>query len=311
MRSYWRPEVLSEIVRHLKRGELYLFAGAGLSRLAGYPSWEELLKQFAEAYRILPTHRTEIETELNALIEKRDLAIITHLILLGQQGEDAFMNVLTKTFGPPDRTSNAHRMLIGLPFAGFITINYDRCFEIAAEENKEANELTSERWFCYPKHRAANNIQLDKLNTGRRFLLHMHGCLYHNRIIDSKNIILTKQQYRQFYGTPEMNWIYNQFMSKPMLLLGTSFGDRNILQQLYECRGHHDRDIRSQRGKFYLVIPQSEKSDIEHSQSEEYGVEFNYFDRDDSSAIESMVKELRNACEETTVRLTPEEEEMV
>ena len=307
MGSYWEPDVLSDIIPLLREKKLYLFAGAGLSCLAGYPSWEELLKQCSEAYRCLHLRDPEIVKELDSLVQKRDLAIVTHLLLLGQQGEDAFMKVLTNTFGPPGRTSNVHRILVGLPFAGFITINYDRCFEIAAEEAKRASDLTGERWFCYPKHRAATNMQFDNLNTGSRFLLHMHGCFYHNGIIDSQNIILTKQQYSQFYDTPEMNVIYNQLMYKPMLLLGTSFEDRNILQKLYECRGHHDRDIRAQRGKFYLVIPRSEKSDIEHSQSEEYGVKFSYFDRDDPNAIKNMVNELKNACEPTTVRVTPEE----
>jgi len=298
MGTYWEPEILSKVVRLLKAGELYLFAGAGLSCVAGYPSWRELLERFAEAYRALPRGRTEIKNELGALVERRDVVLVSHLRALGHDGEDATVRVLMKAFGE-EKTSETHKMLMQLPFAGYITTNYDRCLEIAGARVEEAKALVDRRWFCFPKHRCAGERALDGVYDGDKFLLHMHGCLYVNGRIDSEGIILRKDQYVKFYKGPELVKIYEELFYRPLLVLGTSFSDPYFLNRLYEARGHHSADLRGERKTCYLVVPKKERPATEASDKSVYGVEFNYFDENDALALEKMVGELKNRCEET------------
>ena len=83
MAKYWDDMILQELVQLLRDDKLYLFAGAGLSQLAGYPSWQELLEQFANAYKSIPTSNQKIVDELPTLVADNDIGIIDQLLSLG------------------------------------------------------------------------------------------------------------------------------------------------------------------------------------------------------------------------------------
>jgi hypothetical protein len=308
MGSYWRPEILSEVVRHLKEGSLYLFAGAGLSCLAGYPSWKGLLRQFAIAYGGLPGCDPKINSIMEGLVDEGKLNILDHLISLGNPGGDAIVQILQQNF-EQEKTSNTHRTLINLPFAGYVTTNYDRSIEAACVGVAGAEEMVNDRWFCFPQHKHAPVRNLDDVYDGQRFILHMHGCLYYGGRLDSENIMLMTPQYCKFYKSGEIGRVYNDLFYRPFLILGASLSDTWFMNKLFEARDISDRDRRNERKLCYVLRPESEKRQIDPSDEEVYGVKFNYFDEKDKDAIDKMVNELKNACEETTVRVTPGEAE--
>lgn len=310
MGSYWEPDVLSKVVHLLREKKLYLFAGAGLSYLAGYPLWKDLLWRFANEYTVSPYRRDEIASAMNALVDERNLNILQHLIDLGEHGNNAFVRVLKESF-KEEKTSEAHRMLIQLPFAGYVTINYDKCLEKASEQINEAKELLSNRWFCFPKHKRAPERNLDEIYDGNKFLLHMHGCLYYEGRIDTQNIILMKDQYCKFYKCDKIEKIFTEMFYRPFLIFGTSFSDPFFMNKLFEARGSHDRDIKNEREICYVVLPECEKRETDPSNEDVYGVRFNYFDKNDNNAIENMVMELKGAYEQATVRVNPKEQETI
>lgn len=296
MASYWQPEVLEEVANLLKRRELFLFAGAGLSCLARYPSWTELLAKFADAYKELPARNREIENELHALVKRKNIDIVSHLKSLGDPGEDAIVKVLQEEFNK-HRTSEVHKTLVRLPFAGYVTTNYDRCLETACSGISHAADLIGRRWYCFPQHRCTSHKDLNEIYNGERFLLHMHGCLYSNGHIDSKNIILRRDQYLTFYKQDAMKRIYEELFLQPLLILGTSFNDPWFLTRLYEARGNYSPDLRAERKTCYLLLPEDERPEHEASDSSVYGVQFSYFSKSDPNALENMVRELEVRCE--------------
>lgn len=298
MAEYWDQTVLDELVGRLKANELYLFAGAGLSCLAGYPTWTKLLGDFAEKYRSTLTKDPLIEQELDCLIKTKDLSLVTHLLSCGNPGEDAFVEVLRHHF-QTENTTETHKRLLGMPFAGYLTINYDNCFEVALQSS---HSLVNNRWFCFPKHKKTQNNNIKELYNGDQFLLHMHGCFLHKKKIDSENIILTKEQYTKFYKDQSLKKIYDDLFCHSMLLLGTSFTDPYFLQELNKVRGHHNRDNRAERKTCYLVLPKSEKPETEHCTEVEYGLKFCYFDDTDQYALQNMVRELYEVSHGTVIQ---------
>ena len=302
MSSYWQADVLEEVVHLLKDGELYLFAGAGLSCLAGYPSWTGLLSKFADAYRSLPRQKAEIGRELDVLVKRNNIDIVSHPRSLGDPGAEALVKVLQEVFFD-HRTSEAHKVLVRLPFAGYVTTNYDRCFEMACRGVSVAAELIEKRWYCFPQHRCAIHKNLNEIYDGKRFLLHMHGCLYCNGRIDSENIILRRDQYQEFYKQDQLKKIYEELFYRSFLILGTSFNDPMFLNRLYEARGHHSPDLRVERKMCYLLLPSNERREHEASDMSVYGVRFNYFDRNDPSALENMLRELEDKYDLNVLRI--------
>jgi len=303
MGSYWQPDVLSEIVWHLKKQDLYLFAGAGLSCLAGYPSWKDLLHLFANAYGELPGCDPKINGVMDSLVADGKLNILDHLMALGHPGEDAIVKILRQKF-EQEKTSDTHRTLINMPFAGYVTTNYDRSIEAACVGVAGAEEMVNNRWFCFPQHKHAQVKNLDGIYDKRQFILHMHGCLYHAGRLDSENIMLMTCQYCKFYENSVIRKIYDDLFYRPFLILGASLSDIWFMNKLFEARGIHDRDRRNERKLCCVLRPESEKRQIDPSDEEVYGVKFNYFNQKDKNAIKDMVNELKNACEEKTVRVT-------
>ncbi len=292
MAKYWDNTTLEELVQLLTEGRLHLFAGAGLSCLAGYPTWTELLKQFADAYKLLPNKDEALERELPYLLEstKSALAIPQHLCNTGE-GNYEFSKILRKNF-EKTITTKSHELLLKLPFAGYITINYDRCFEEAAKKVVVCKELASTRWFCFPPHKEIPSSNLDEMYNRKRFLLHMHGCLYYEDRIDTHNIILTKAKYHEFYDRNEMKMIYNKMLcNNPVLYFGTRFDDPWFMEELYKVRGHDDRDKVLERESAYVILPISEQCNTERNDELEYGIKYMYFDKENDGLMR-LIEEL-------------------
>jgi len=293
--------MLDELVRLLIEGKLYLFAGAGVSCLAGLPSWKKLLKEFAGGYEGLPNNDKNIVKELPALIENCETVIIDHLLGLGTEGQRKYAEILKNTFRQ-DVCSDVHEWLIELPFAGYITTNYDLCFEKACLKRNLKLNLIDGRRFCYPPHRFehdAKNIR-DLSGCEGPFLLHMHGCIEHNGKYDVDNIILTRRQYYDFYNKPEMDCIYDNCFYEHILIVGTSFSDPYFMNKFKERRGHISATNIANRKKCYVLRHSSEMSKSPHSDEVSLDIVYAYFDDVIDAGLRNMINELRHAYMERT-----------
>lgn len=307
MATFLEPKILDDIISYLKRGKLFLFAGAGLSKLAGFPLWDELLKRFAEAYCKLPNAKPEIKEAMPSLEKHRKLDVIDHLYEAGKQD---YVNILKNFFGRQGLFDNTHKLLLELPFAGYITINYDRCFEDCCTQHNLKRSLLDTGWFCYPPNQFIRNPNpIVNLKTQNPYLLHMHGCIMANERIDLDNIILRNDQYDQFYEKNDMNEIYNNWVYENTLFLGTSFSDPYFRMVFDKKRRSTSATALANRKDSYVVCPRPDDDELRCSPSdtELFGIKYIYF-TDMQNGLRNIIKELWEAFEDSKASVVADKE---
>ncbi len=245
MPNHWDEEIFHKVLDQLCKGDLYLFAGAGLSMIAGMPSWNTLIGKFADAY-IKQAVDQGLAEDIKRMakddgLDTRDrLGIVSHLIGLGNKGQDDLANILSDSLKITNyQALEIHEKLLKLPFKGYITTNYDLCFEEATKKYNCQYELIGNRWFVYPKHQCAKTDIEDLLASEMsNFLLHMHGCLEHEGREDFENIILSPEQYSKHYiREPMIKRIFDQMLLKHILILGCSMSDPWFMHEFLSIRG--------------------------------------------------------------------------
>lgn len=244
----------------LANGKLYLFAGAGLSCRAGMPSWKVLLKECADAYKAQHQHSPERAAEIERFATRENIELF-EVMLNDLAGEDALIEVFKRHFAEK-ACDPLHERLLRLPFCGWITSNYDRCFEAACDRVHERIDLIGDRWFCFPPcHNQL--IDIESLFSGDPFLLHIHGCFWQAGCIEIENLILTRSQYRRFYYEERaMQDILARLSDRHLLLIGTSFTDQYFLDALAKYRRPTGINERANMPDWYILYDNAGQKDI-------------------------------------------------
>ena len=213
-----------------------VFVGAGLSIQAGYPSSNELINHLIREANI------EL-TELNS-IDKFSFKAKRLKELIREHGEN-FYEILYRRFDedhyPINRTIPLYQDLLKIPFKSFVTTNYDRCIEEAAE----LLSIQFEEIQVYPILRA-NDLKAKKL-------YHIHGRIDHNDIIgSSRSIILTADDYASAYGESStlpvlMNAVFDShnilldLLQKSVSLC--DYNDETLVPNNLVCRAQEQRHV--------------------------------------------------------------------
>ncbi len=121
--------VRDPLVQYLRDRRCVLIVGAGLSRGSGMPDWGELLGELlakAEPYLASSTRK-----ELAGLLDaKRFMEVAEYC--RERIGRPELGNFIAERFGnTPTEVSEAHSIIVRLPFAAIVTTNYDRLLEEA------------------------------------------------------------------------------------------------------------------------------------------------------------------------------------
>jgi hypothetical protein len=302
----WKHDTLVEIVGLLERDELYLFTGAGFSKLAGYPLWDELLIDFANEYgKIDGPYRVDAEEhkELLRLARQKRPILITRLSMLGTEGSKRYVKVLQEHF-LPEKHKEVHESVLRLPFAGYITMNYDRCLE-SAWKQANGRDPAGDEWLCFPVHEKAKHKNISEIMMRVRngkFILHMHGCVYHEEWFDAKNIILTPAEYSEHYGNgyaDGLQHIFDNILNQHLLILGTSLSDPYFLDRFLEGRNPLDVNKVGRRKRAYIVFHEEEKGRERSPRmdKEVLDLEHIYYAGDKEVGLKELILELERAYE--------------
>jgi NAD-dependent SIR2 family protein deacetylase len=274
----------------LANRKLYLFVGAGLSCRVGIPDWKALLTECVEVYREQPQHSPARVRELLRFAERADIELFEDM-LNDVAGEEAVIRVLKKYFG--EATYHPlHKRLLRLPFCGFVTSNYDRCFEAACAGVHERIDLTGDRWFSFPP-RGNESIDVNRLFSGDAFLLHIHGCFCHADSVEIENIILTRSQYQRFYAEATMQEILGRLSKKHLLMMGTSFTDQYFLDALRKYRRPRGINERANMPEWYILHPKEAHNLYPIRDQENYRLHHIYYrDGAEHDGFEDLVAEM-------------------
>ena len=193
------------LFQSISKGEVVLWAGAGLSLYAGLPSGARLREILYEG--LTPLEKEEVR-------KNSDLSHLTDEICKLKGNRNYIIKVLTSTFTKDFSSTETHKIISKIPhFRNIITTNYDRLFENAY--GNKLNLIFSDNHTPY--------IDDKKVN-----LFKIHGDLS-----DPDSIIITKSDYNRFFeNDTEQNTIWNIIKgivaTKSILFIGYNLEDSNV-----------------------------------------------------------------------------------
>lgn len=219
-----------QLLQHLRERRLLLFAGAGLSAQAGLPTWRSLVQDVVDATIAEAMQGEESRRELESMIAAgKWLQIADHCKLKLGPGE--YARLLGERLSDSGRpVPEAHRLAVRLPFAAWVTTNYDKLLERAyAEERgglpKTLTSLDTE---------ALGRLLFD----GAPFVLKAHGDLD-----KPDSLVFTSRDYRDLiHGNAAFSAAFSAILlTHSVLFVGYSLADPdfNLLldRQLLTFRG--------------------------------------------------------------------------
>lgn len=222
--------VPQQLLVHLREGRLVLFAGAGLSAQAGLPTWGSLLKDVVEATLAETVPGPGTRAELEGMIAAgKWLQIADHC--KDQLGPGGYARLMAERLGDTGlAVPEAHRLAVQLPFAAWVTTNYDKLLERAYAEVRGGLPKTLT---CLDTE-ALGRLLFD----GAPFVLKAHGDLD-----KPDSLVFTSRDYRDLiHGNAAFSAAFSAILlTHSVLFVGYSLADPdfNLLldRQLLTFRG--------------------------------------------------------------------------
>ncbi|MCG7435584.1 SIR2 family protein [Lysinibacillus fusiformis] len=211
-------EFLRTYTRALEESTAAIFAGAGLSKPAGYVNWKELLK--------------DIASEIGLDVDKEtDLVEVAQYHVNENGGNRARINqTLIDEFTKETDITENHRILARLPIKTYWTTNYDKLIEdsLKAAHKRSDNKITQE------------NLAITMPNSDAT-IFKMHGDISH-----PNDAVLTKDDYESYNNKRSLftTSLRGDLVSKTFLFIGFSFDDPNleyILSRIRVLLGENQR----------------------------------------------------------------------
>jgi hypothetical protein len=192
---------IKDFVTDLAENNVAVFAGAGMSKGAGYVNWPELLSDIAD--------------ELGLKVDKEhDLISLAQYHVNERGGKAGIIKKILQEFSEQAEPSENHKLLARLPITTFWTTNYDTLIEDSLKAAYKVVDV---------KHQIK---QLANTRPKRDVVVYkMHGDVHH-----PADAILSKEQYEFYYKTHEhfITALSGDLISKTFLFIGFSFTDPNL-----------------------------------------------------------------------------------
>lgn len=286
-----RAEMLSVIAS----GESIAFVGAGLSTPLKYPSWEGLLADLHGHAEKLGSFSVTPDVKADAL--KWADAIKTHFVA---HDERLYYELLGRGFAPKGSANctDTHKLLVGLPFRGFATSNYETCIESAIRAVKGGtcpDHGVIVKMDGGDRHRVSAFLRSLTDGAEWRYVAHVHG-----RYDDTRNMVLTEKDYQLAYGmggvdgttvSPYQETLHRKltwalFATRQMVFVGCSMNDPYIRALLDAVQ--RDMWEKSER-KHYVILGLGAKdlgsAETVANTCSRYGLQVVYYDNLDGKHL--------------------------
>jgi len=194
----------------IDNGTAAIFAGAGLSRPAGFVDWRGLLRGLAN------------ELNLDIDIEEDLVAIAQYHINANNQSRDRLNQLLVEEFDKVKSPTEAHKVLARLPIRTYWTTNYDGLIEesLKAAGRRVEVKMTESRLTTSSRRATA-------------VVYKMHG-----DVVDPERMVITQDDYERYAldHSPFLATLQADLVNKTFLFLGLSFADPNLQFVLGQLR---------------------------------------------------------------------------
>ncbi|MDJ1498413.1 SIR2 family protein [Cytophagaceae bacterium DM2B3-1] len=230
---------IKDFVKNIQANDAAIFAGAGLSRKAGYANWAELLAEIAE--------------DLGLDIKKEnDLISLAQFHVNKNQNNDKIKRKILEEFSDIEEPTEDHKILAKLPITTYWTTNYDNLIEesLKQEFKKPDVKYTIKQLTTTLPRRSATVYK-------------MHGDVNH-----PSDAILTKEHFEQYplKYAPFITALNGDLVAKTFLFIGFSFTDPNLNYVLSRLHFRFDSDAR----QHYCFVKRVIEKDYESNADFEY-----------------------------------------
>jgi len=209
---------IDEYTKDLAAGDAAIFAGAGMSKDAGYVDWPGLL--------------TDIAKELGLKIDREpDLISLAQYHVNEKASRAKITKKIIQEFVEDIDLTENHRIIARLPISTYWTTNYDRLIENALKEANRRPDV---------KHEVE---QIFNTRPKRDAVVYkMHGDVEH-----AAEATLLKEDYERYHVQNEgfINALTGDLTTKTFLFIGFSFTDPNldyVLSRINVRHTSHKRD---------------------------------------------------------------------
>lgn len=200
---------LKRYLAEVEAGNAAVFAGAGLSKPAGFVDWRDLLREIAD--------------ELGLLIDREnDLVAVAQWHVNKAQSRYRLNKAIIDHLSEETEPTPNHLLLARLPIATWWTTNYDRLPEKAFER---AGKIVDVKY----DHRQLANTKARRDTV----LYKMHG-----DVDRPDEAVVTRDDYERYAQdrAPFVSALAGDLVSKTFLFVGFSFTDPNLDQVLSRVR---------------------------------------------------------------------------
>lgn len=266
------PDIPSELFSQILDGNVIVFVGNGISRLAGVPSWRELSLGYLEDWRENNNLSFDMYEKLKR--EKTDpleLLTICSVKIGPKELKKQLFNKLTKFIVRDSEEEKKIQRIYGYirDFrAGYVTTNYDDYLEtsIPTSEVFSANEHEDFDLLNQNSSDKLTRVELsDSLEESRNKIVYLHGKAIRPGTSEGNSfrndIILTLEDYLEHYkenGGLGRQFLNNVFANHVFLFIGIGLKEFEIIQHIRRPDNSHSH---------YILLG---VSDYEYEISEQY-----------------------------------------
>ncbi len=228
---------IEELKNSIKRREVILFVGAGVSKTLGLPTWSELIDSMAE----------DLGYDKRIFSSYGDALTLAEYYMLKKNGMGELKKWMTKNWDIDDKSieiSITHSSIVNLNFPIIYTTNYDKCLEKAYDINKKQYKLIIN---------VDDIINKDNDDSSKTQIVKFHGDMSLE-----KSIVLTESDYFErldFESHLDIK-LRADMLSKSILFLGYSLSDINMRLLIYKLDKLWEKsNDSSQRPQSFIFLP--------------------------------------------------------
>ncbi len=203
-------EIPQKLIDSVRARKCILFVGSGLSALAGYPSWSQLIDRLVETAKRSPNARLD---GLETMEARRDYLMLAEFART-TLGPGDYVQLLKEEFDRPVPPTPVHRLIAETDYRGMITTNYDRLLEHTVSQVRH--------WPAVTFTTSGVEAMAEALFNPGLFIYKLHG-----DITLPMSIVLSTRDYdRMILRNPHVrSFLFGAFLNHTLLFVGYSLSD--------------------------------------------------------------------------------------